>query len=82
MAACAPPCVLPSLWHRFRNSIPAAFIATSVLLGLAPSEARAQIHPPKEGVSMPQAYYDRIKVDRTAFQFKHAWISEARHRVH
>jgi M6 family metalloprotease-like protein len=37
----------------------------------------AQIYPPRPGVEMPQAYFDRIQEDRSAFQFQRAWIQKA-----
>jgi len=43
-----------------------------------PYTGRAQIHPPKPGVDMPQAYFDRIKEDRDAFKFRHAWIDKTK----
>jgi len=39
--------------------------------------SRAQPVPPKPGVEMPQAYYDRVAQDPTAFQFQKAWIQKA-----
>ena len=34
----------------------------------------AQIVSPKPGGELPQAYFDRISSDKTAFQFQNAWI--------
>ncbi len=44
---------------------------------LVPLTASAQIYPPKPGVDMPQAYFERVKKDPSAFQFRHAWIEKA-----
>jgi M6 family metalloprotease-like protein len=38
----------------------------------------AQVVPPAPGVTLPQAYFDRIAKDPTAFQFQKAWIEKAR----
>ncbi|MEJ2722163.1 MAG: M6 family metalloprotease domain-containing protein, partial [bacterium] len=55
--------------------------AVSLLLAaafvFAPFAAPAQIVPPKPGVDLPQAYFDRIAQDKTAFQFQKAWIQKA-----
>ncbi|MEE9269673.1 MAG: M6 family metalloprotease domain-containing protein [Candidatus Krumholzibacteria bacterium] len=40
--------------------------------------AIAQIVPPAPGVEMPQAYYDRVADDPTAFRFERAWIGKMR----
>ncbi|MBP2681007.1 MAG: hypothetical protein H6Q78_870, partial [Candidatus Krumholzibacteriota bacterium] len=37
----------------------------------------AQPVPPAPGVELPQAYFDRVAVDKTAFQFQKAWIQKA-----
>ncbi len=47
------------------------------LLAAAPG-ARAQVAPPHPGVPLPQSYLDRRAADRTAFEFRHAWIDQAR----
>jgi M6 family metalloprotease-like protein len=52
-----------------------AVILTLAIL-LIPLSAFAQIYPPKPGVPMPQAYFDRMAEDRTAFQFERAWIQK------
>ncbi len=44
---------------------------------LVPLSAFAQIVPPKPGVDIPQAYYDRIAENPKAFQFERAWIQKA-----
>jgi len=48
------------------------------VLAVFPLSAWAQIVPPGPGVELPQAYLDRIKEDRTAFQFQRAWLEKAR----
>jgi M6 family metalloprotease-like protein len=48
-----------------------------IILFLFSSAARAQILPPKPGIDMPQAYFDQIANDKTAFQFRNAWIQRA-----
>ena len=56
---------------------------TAIVLLLAtvivctPLLAFAQIVPPKPGVEIPQAYFDRVAQDKTAFQFQKAWIQKA-----
>lgn len=53
--------------------------ATKLLIAaalLVPVAATAQIAPPAPGVKMPQAYYDRIADDPTAFQFRNAWLQK------
>ncbi|MCK5618232.1 MAG: hypothetical protein KAJ17_02475, partial [Candidatus Krumholzibacteria bacterium] len=52
-----------------------AVILTLAIL-LIPLSGLAQIYPPKPGVPMPQAYFDRMAEDRTAFQFQRAWIQK------
>ncbi len=47
-----------------------------LFLLINPLAASAQIYPPKPGVEIPQAYFDRIKDDSRAFQFQHAWIEK------
>jgi M6 family metalloprotease-like protein len=54
-----------------------AVLFLGIALLVIPSLAASQIYPPKPGVEMPQAYFDRIKEDPTAFQFRHAWIQKA-----
>ena len=53
----------------------------AVLLTLAvlcvPFAAHTQPVSPAPGVEMPQAYFDRIASDPTAFQFQKAWIQKA-----
>lgn len=49
-----------------------------VTLLLFAATAHAQIVPPKPGVDMPQAYFDRVSQDKTAFQFRGAWIEKTR----
>jgi M6 family metalloprotease-like protein len=44
---------------------------------LIPLGAFAQPVPPSPGVEFPQAYFDRIAQDKTAFQFQRAWIQKA-----
>ncbi len=39
--------------------------------------AAAQVVPPAPGVDLPQAYFDRVAADPTAFQFQKAWIEKA-----
>ena len=56
------------------NKVPFFIVALLVL----PAIVVGQIHPPKPGVEMPQAYYDRIADDPTAFQFQRAWIEKTR----
>lgn len=57
---------------------------TAILLLLAAGTAgmaipaAAQVHPPKQGVSLPEAYLERLREDRTAFQFQRAWQGETR----
>jgi len=55
---------------------PATLLGLTILL-LFSSVARTQILPPRPGVAMPQAYFDRIASDETAFQFRNAWIQKA-----
>jgi M6 family metalloprotease-like protein len=43
----------------------------------APLLTFAQIVPPKPGVELPQAYFDRVAQDKTVFQFQKAWIQKA-----
>ena len=54
---------------------------TAVLLLLVavmlPTTTYSQPVPPAPGVEMPQAYFDRIAEDKTAFQFQKAWIQKA-----
>ncbi len=45
-------------------------------------DARAQITPPAPGVDLPEAYRERMAQDRTAFQFKRAWIAETKRVQH
>ena len=54
-------------------------IMFSVLSGilLVPAISESQVYPPKEGDDYPKAYYDRIRMDKTAFQFQKAWIQKA-----
>ncbi len=52
-----------------------AVILTFAIL-LIPLSGLAQIYPPKPGVPMPQAYFDRMAQDRTVFQFQRAWIQK------
>ena len=56
--------------------IAASLIA--ICLGLLPGAALAQLVPPAPGVELPQAYFDRIAEDKTAFQFQKAWIGKAK----
>lgn len=44
---------------------------------LIPISSISGIYPPKPGVDMPLAYFDRVKQDPTAFQMKYAWIQKA-----
>lgn len=55
----------------------ASALQLTLSLVLVPLTASAQIVPPKPGVEMPQAYYDRISHDPKAFQFRNAWIQNA-----
>jgi M6 family metalloprotease-like protein len=48
----------------------AATVLAMPLVGLA------QIYPPRPGVEIPRAYFDRVREDRTAFQFQRAWIQK------
>ncbi len=59
-------------------------VLTGLLLGavLFALDARAQITPPAPGVDLPEGYRERIAQDRTAFQFKRAWIAETRRVQH
>ncbi|UCH83662.1 MAG: M6 family metalloprotease domain-containing protein [Candidatus Latescibacterota bacterium] len=43
------------------------------ILVLVPTSVSSQLVPPRPGVELPQAYYDRIAVDKNAFQFDKAW---------
>jgi M6 family metalloprotease-like protein len=52
----------------------ALLVAVSFIL--VPLTGAAQIYPPKPGVEMPQAYFDRVAKDRTAFRFERAWIQK------
>jgi M6 family metalloprotease-like protein len=52
----------------------AAFLVVAFVV--IPLSGLAQIYPPKPGVDMPQAYFDRIQEDRTAFQFQRAWLQK------
>ena len=52
------------------------FAAAAVLL--VSSATLAQVVPPAPGVNLPQAYFDRIKNDPSAFRFQKAWIEKAR----
>ncbi len=52
------------------------FVAVAVLLVSAAT--LAQVVPPAPGVDLPQAYFDRIKSDPSAFRFQKAWIEKAR----
>jgi M6 family metalloprotease-like protein len=56
------------------------FILPFMVLALVlfPLVSASQIYPPKPGVEMPQAYFDRIKENPKAFQFKHAWIDKSK----
>jgi M6 family metalloprotease-like protein len=56
-----------------RNVLPALLL----LLSFVPLRAYSQPVPPAPGVELPQAYFDRVAVDRTAFQFQRAWIQKA-----
>jgi M6 family metalloprotease-like protein len=47
-------------------------------LGLIPAAVYSQIVPPKPGVDMPEAYFDRMAKDRNAFRFEKAWIGKAK----
>ncbi|UCH85679.1 MAG: M6 family metalloprotease domain-containing protein, partial [Candidatus Latescibacterota bacterium] len=55
---------------------PALLLLTVFLF--TPLVAFGQIVPPKPGVDMPQAYFDRLAQDKSAFQFQKAWIQKAR----
>ncbi|MBU8921469.1 MAG: M6 family metalloprotease domain-containing protein [Bacteroidales bacterium] len=44
---------------------------------LVPTISESQIYPPKDGNDYPKAYYERIRQDKTAFQFQKAWIQKA-----
>ncbi|MDH3216717.1 MAG: M6 family metalloprotease domain-containing protein [Candidatus Krumholzibacteria bacterium] len=55
-----------------------AFALCLAHLFLLLSVCYAQITPPKPGVDLPQAYFDRVSSDKTAFQFKNAWIQKTR----
>ncbi len=44
--------------------------------------AAAQVAPPHPGVELPPGYFDRLALDRDAFQFKHAWIAQTRRVQH
>ena len=55
---------------------PAASLCVIIQFVLS-TAVSAQIVPPAPGVDMPQAYFDRIASDKTAFQFKNAWIQKA-----
>jgi M6 family metalloprotease-like protein len=46
----------------------------SVIVFFSTSIGYAQVVPPKPGVDLPQAYFDRVSSDKTAFQFQNAWI--------
>ena len=50
--------------------------SVSIVLLSIPSVIVSQIHPPAPGVELPQAYYDRVRDDRNAFQFRHAWLEK------
>jgi M6 family metalloprotease-like protein len=56
------------------KSVVALWIALSLVTAAA---VFAQPVPPAPGVEMPQAYFDRIAADKTAFQFQRAWIQKA-----
>jgi M6 family metalloprotease-like protein len=45
---------------------------------VTPTLIDAQIYPPKPGVELPEAYFERVKQDRNAFRFEKAWIEKAR----
>jgi M6 family metalloprotease-like protein len=57
------------------KSIVALWIVLSIV---GVTSALAQPVPPAPGVELPQAYFDRVAEDRTAFQFQKAWIEKAR----
>ncbi|MDH3216795.1 MAG: M6 family metalloprotease domain-containing protein [Candidatus Krumholzibacteria bacterium] len=48
-----------------------------IILFVFSAACYAQIVPPKPGVDMPRAYFERIANDKTAFRFQHAWIQKA-----
>ena len=56
-----------------RKVLPVLFL----LCSLIPARAFSQPVPPAPGVEFPQAYFDRIAQDKTAFQFQRAWIQKA-----
>ncbi len=45
---------------------------------VVPVVSAAGVYPPRPGVRIPDAYYERVRKDRTAFQFQHAWIGKTR----
>src|SRR5688572_12825838 len=49
-----------------------------ILLAAPTIDVFSQIVPPAPGVPLPQAYRDRMREDRDAFQFKRAWIDKTR----
>ncbi|UCG52065.1 MAG: M6 family metalloprotease domain-containing protein [Candidatus Latescibacterota bacterium] len=54
-----------------------ALVLLAAIFVFVPSTVFAQIVPPRPGVEMPQAYFDRVAQDKTAFQFQNAWIQKA-----
>jgi len=53
-------------------------LVLSIIVSLvAITGSLAQPVPPAPGVGLPQAYFDRVAVDKTAFQFQKAWIQKA-----
>ena len=41
-----------------------------------PRSSGAQIYPPAPGVPLPESYLEKIREDRRAYQFRHAWFRE------
>lgn len=51
-------------------------VALPILAILLPTAVRAGIYPPKKGVKIPRAYYETVRKNRDAFQFRHAWLQK------
>jgi M6 family metalloprotease-like protein len=54
-----------------------AFLSAASIAALT-NPTVAQIHPPAPGVKMPPSYYEELRKDRNAFQFKYAWLDKTR----
>ncbi len=55
----------------------AMIFAIILVVLVVPSPSHSQLVSPRPGVELPQAYFDRVAQDKTAFQFQRAWIQKA-----